>query len=85
MNSKISYGYNLILQSNDLNNLPRTSTQSNLETLSSHNEDETLILQCSTTSSNDDDYQHDLNSTDNEESHPAQYQMIKPTPTFIYV
>ncbi len=48
-----------------------------------YDEDETLILQCST-SSNDDDYQHDLNSTDNEESH-QQFQMMTASPTIIYV
>lgn len=94
----ISYGYNRISKSNELNPhsinpLPRTSTQSIIETNSSTNEleritfdeDDTLILQCST-SSNDDDYQHELNSTDNDESHPTQYQQIlAPTSTFIYV
>jgi hypothetical protein len=80
-----------------LNHLPRTSTHSNIGTNSSNNElepitydeDDTLILQCST-SSNDDDYQHELNSTDNEESHQqhlshSQFQMIIPSPTIIYV
>lgn len=111
MNSKLSYGYNLMLKSNDLinnttlNHLPRTSTQSILVTNSSNNElepmtfdeDDTLILQCSTTTSNDDDYQQELNSLDNEESQQqqqqqqsssasySQFQMIKPSPTIIYL
>ena len=73
INSKQSYSYNLMLTSNELsslpNHLPRTSTQSILETNSSTN-----------------DYQHDLNSTDNDESHTTQYQQIlTPTSTFIYV
>jgi hypothetical protein len=80
-----------------LNHLPRTSTHSNIGTNSLNNElepitydeDDTLILQCST-SSNDDDYQHELNSTDNEESHQqklshSQFQLINPPPTIIYV
>jgi hypothetical protein len=80
-----------------LNQLPRTSSQSIIATNSSNNEleripydeDDTLILQCSTTS-NDDDYQHDLNSLDNEESHQqqtthSQFQIIKGSRTIIYV
>lgn len=77
-----------MLKSNDmindstLNHLPRTSTQSILNTNSSNNEleritfdeDDTLILQCSTTSSNDDDYQQELNSIDNDESQQQQQQ-----------
>ncbi|CAM2729948.1 unnamed protein product [Rotaria socialis] len=50
------------------------------------NEDDTLILQCST-SSNDGDYEHEIISTDNEESHhhPPQLQMATGPPTIIYV
>jgi len=103
IHSRSTYGYNLMFISNDrtnnpaLTHLPRTSTHSNIGTNSSNNElepitydeDDTLILQCST-SSNDDDYQHDLNSTDNEESHQqqlshSQFKMIIPSPTIIYV
>ncbi|CAF3477086.1 unnamed protein product [Rotaria sp. Silwood1] len=53
------------------------------------NEDDTLILHCST-SSNDGDYEHEVISTGNEESHQQQssqqqYQMITGPPTIIYV
>ena len=53
------------------------------------NEDETPILQCST-SSNDDDYEHEIFNTDSEESHQqqssqSQFQMMTGHPTIIYV
>jgi hypothetical protein len=81
-----------------LNQIPRTSIQSIMGTNSSNNElepitydeDDTLILQCSTASSNDDDYQHELSSIDNEESHQqqlshSQFQMMTGSPIIIYV
>lgn len=101
-NSRSTYGYNLMFMPPDGTNpssihLPRTSTHSNIGTNSSNNElepmtydeDDTLILQCST-SSNDDDYQHELNSSDNDESHqqrlsPSQFQVMVSSPTIIYV
>ncbi|CAF3778984.1 unnamed protein product [Adineta steineri] len=47
------------------------------------NEDDTIMIHGST-SSNDDDYDHETISTDNEKSH-RQYQMINGPPTIIYV
>ncbi len=47
------------------------------------NEDDTLMIRCST-SSNDDDYERETISTDNEKSH-RQFQLINGTPTIIYV
>jgi len=85
-----------------LNSIERTSTHSIIGTNTTGtsssnnelepltwNEDDTLILHCST-SSNDDDYEHEIISTDNDESHQQQsshpqFQIITGPPTIIYV